>query len=82
MHVAPDSAAAGSEMRSPEDLLAPIMYANLALSAAVVSNVRIVGEGFAGFSTHDMIVRIADHSAAHWGVPLTGLALRAEWVMQ
>jgi hypothetical protein len=82
MHVAPESAAPPATMRAPEDLVAPVFYSTASLSFAVYKNLRVVAEGMGGVSSHDMIVRIARSSAAHWGVPLGGLALRGEWVIQ
>lgn len=82
MHVAPESAVAPARMSKPEDLLAPIAYATAALSVRLADSFRIAGEAMAGVSSHDMVVRIGDQPAAHWGVPLASLALRGEWVMQ
>lgn len=82
MHVSPESATAPGRMGKPEDLLAPIAYATAAISVKVAESFRIAGEAMAGVSSHDMIVRIGDQPAAHWGVPLASLALRGEWVMQ
>jgi hypothetical protein len=82
MHVTPESAVAPATMRDPEDLLAPIMYGTFALSMKVAQSFRIAGEGMVGVSTHDMVVRIGNEKAAHWGVPVASAALRGEWVMQ
>lgn len=81
MHVSPESAASGSQMRAPEDLLAPVLYATGALSFATSKLFRLAVEGMAGVSSHDMVVRIGGQSAAHWGVPVASLALRGEWVI-
>jgi len=82
MHVAPESATSSATMRPPEDLIAPMVYATAAASFKVTPSFRVAAEGMVGSSTHDMIVRIANEPAAHWGVPLASLALRGEWVVQ
>ncbi len=82
MHVSPESATGAGTMRKPEDLLAPMMYATAAVSVKVASDFRIAGEGMVGVSSHDMVVRIGNQPAAHWGSPLASLALRGEWVWQ
>lgn len=82
MHVAPESATSPATMRRPEDLVAPMLYATAAASFKVTPSFRVAAEGMAGTSTHDMVVRIANQPAAHWGVPLASLALRGEWVVQ
>jgi hypothetical protein len=81
LHVSPETAAAGAVMRKPEDLLAPLAYGTAAISIALGASFRVTGEAFAGLASHDLVVRIAGQSAANWGVPLGGLALRAEWVL-
>ncbi|MBX3207478.1 MAG: hypothetical protein KF764_20690 [Labilithrix sp.] len=81
MHVAPETASAPATMSKPEDLLAPIMYTTAAVSVKVADRFRVAGEGMLGLSSHDMVVRIGNQPAAHWGVPLASLALRGEWVM-
>jgi hypothetical protein len=81
MHVSPETATGAAQMRKPEDLLAPVMYTTFAASVAVASGFRIVGEGMVGVSSHDMVVRIGNEKAAHWGVPLASLAVRGEWVL-
>lgn len=82
MHVTPESARAPNT-KSPdsEDLLAPVFYVNAAASVKITGNFRITGEGMFGTSSHDLVVRIARQSTAHWGVPLASLALRGEWVI-
>ena len=82
MHVAPESATGSASMRPPEDLLAPLIYTTAAASFKVTPSFRAVAEGMVGTSTHDMIVRIGNQPAAHWGVPLASIALRGEWVVQ
>ncbi len=82
MHVSPESALGNATMRAPEDLLSPLVYATAAVSVKVTPTFRVAAEGMAGTSTHDMVVRIGNESAAHWGVPLASLALRGEWVVQ
>jgi hypothetical protein len=81
MHVSPESASPSANMRKPEDLLAPIMYATAAGSVKVAESWRLVAEGMFGVSSHDMVVRIGNQEAAHWGVPLASATVRGEWVM-
>lgn len=81
MHTAPESVTGTARMRAPEDLLAPAIYATAALSVKVASQFRVAVEGMAGTASHEMIVRIGMREAAHWGVPLASLGLRAEWVL-
>jgi hypothetical protein len=81
MHVSPRNARAGAVVRDPEDLLAPAIYSNVALSFKVTPSFRAVVDGMLGSTSHDMVVRIANVSASHWGVPLANLALRGEWVL-
>ena len=82
MHVTPETARAPAVLRSEsEDLLAPVFYVNAAASVGIASGFRIAGEGIFGTSSHDLVVRINRSAAAHWGVPLAGLALRGEWVL-
>jgi hypothetical protein len=81
MHVSPETAVAPAQTKKPEDLLAPIIYTTAALSFAVTPSFRVVGEGLIGVSSHDMVVRIAQQSAARWGVPMANLSARAEWVL-
>jgi hypothetical protein len=82
MHVSPETSVAPGAMRKPEDLLAPLVYATTVVSVKVAESFRVAGEGMLGVSSHDMVVRIGNESAAHWGVPLASLALRGEWVVQ
>jgi hypothetical protein len=63
---------------SGESLWAPVMYINTSLSVKVVDNFRIAAEGMLGSSTHDMVIRIAQNEAAHWGAPLASVGLNAE----
>jgi len=82
MHVAPNSAAAPAVARKPEDLLAPMMYVSASVSVAVAKRWRVAAEGLGGITSHDMVVRIARQDAAHWGVPLGGLSLRGEFILE
>ena len=69
-------------LEAPEDLIAPLMYASAALSFKVTPSFRIAAEGMVGTSSHDMVVRIGQQPAAHWGVPLASVAFRGEWVIR
>jgi hypothetical protein len=81
MHVAGEKANAPATTNSPEDLLAPAIYATFAVSVRVASQLRVAAEALGGSASHDLVVRIAMREAAHWGVPFGGLALRGEWVL-
>ena len=80
MHVSPETATPPAAARKPEDLLAPGAYLTGSLSLRLTSSFRIAAEAIGGVATHQMVVRIARESAAHWGVPFGSLGLRGEWV--
>lgn len=82
MHVSPTSAQAPAVQRKPEDLLAPMMYISAQVSLALAKSFRVTAEGMGGVTSHDMVIRIADKEASHWGVPLGALSLRGEWVIE
>jgi hypothetical protein len=81
MHTGADSATPPNATGNSEDLLAPVAYVNAAVSFALTAGWRVALDGLLGTASHQMVVRIAGSEAATWGVPVAGLALRAEWVI-
>lgn len=83
LHVTPEQAVAPAQLKGDSiDLFGAVMYANAALSVKVTRRFRVAAEGMFGVSSHDLVVRIGDKEAAHWGVPLASLALRGEVVFE
>lgn len=81
MHTWPETARNGTSVGDSEDLWAPAMYANAALSVRVTENIRVAAEGMLGTATHHLVVRIARENTDSWGVPLASLGARAELVL-